>query len=115
ISTFVLVPQVVDAVDLPVLAAGGVGDGRQVAAALALGAQGVWTGSIWLTTAESDLDPLVKEKLLAAQSTDATISLCSTGKPVRQLRTPWVAAWEEEGAPKPLPAPLQGMLVREAM
>ncbi|MPZ25966.1 MAG: nitronate monooxygenase [Micromonosporaceae bacterium] len=115
ISTFVLVPQVVDAVDLPVLAAGGVGDGRQVAAALALGAQGVWTGSIWLTTMESDLDPLVKDKLVAAASTDATISLCSTGKPVRQLRTPWVAAWEQAGAPRPLPAPLQGMLVREAM
>jgi NAD(P)H-dependent flavin oxidoreductase YrpB (nitropropane dioxygenase family) len=116
ISTMVLVPQVVDEVrPVPVLAAGGIGDGRQIAAALALGAQGVWTGSIWLTTVESDVDVEVKEKLLAATSRDTVRSRCLTGKPVRQLRTPWVDAWAAPDAPEPLPAPLQGMLVRDCM
>jgi NAD(P)H-dependent flavin oxidoreductase YrpB (nitropropane dioxygenase family) len=116
ISTLVLVPQVVDEVHpVPVLAAGGIGDGRQIAAALALGAQGVWTGSIWLTTVESDVDEEVKRKLLAATSRDTVRSRCLTGKPVRQLRTPWVDAWAGPDAPEPLPAPLQGMLVRDCM
>ena len=116
ISTFVLVPQVVDeAAPVPVLAAGGIGDGRQVAAAIAMGAQGVWTGSIWLATVESDLDSQVKQKLLAATSSDTVRSRCLTGKPVRQLRTPWVDAWNEPKAPSALPAPLQGMLVRDCM
>jgi NAD(P)H-dependent flavin oxidoreductase YrpB (nitropropane dioxygenase family) len=115
ITTMVLVPQIVDAVSpRPVLAAGGIGDGRQIAAALALGAAGVWTGSIWLTTAESDVHPVLKQRLLAAHSRDTVRSKCRTGKPVRQLRTPWVAAWDEPGAPAPLPAPLQQMLVRDA-
>ena len=76
ISTMVLVPEVVDAVgpDVPVLAAGGIGAGRQMAAALALGAQGVWTGSIWLTVAEADTNPIVVEKLLAANSRDTVRS-----------------------------------------
>lgn len=116
ISTSVLVPQVVDAVTpTPVIAAGGIGNGRQIAAALALGAEGVWTGSIWLTTAESDLDPIIREKLLAATSQDTVRSRCASGKPVRQLRTPWVDAWESAGAPAPLPMPLQGLLVRDAV
>jgi NAD(P)H-dependent flavin oxidoreductase YrpB (nitropropane dioxygenase family) len=116
IATMVLVPQVVDAVaPVPVLAAGGIGRGRQVAAALALGAQGVWTGSVWLTTTESDVDPIIKEKLLAAQARDAVRSRCSTGKPVRQLRTPWVDAWEQPDSPRPLPMPLQELLVYDAV
>ena len=115
ISTLVLVPQVVDAIaPTPVLAAGGIADGRQIAAALALGAQGVWTGSLWLTTRESDTHPLVKDKLIQADSRDTVRSRCRTGKPVRQLRTPWVDAWEQTDAPRPLPAPLQQMLVRDA-
>ena len=116
ISTLVLVPQVVDEVaPVPVLAAGGIGDGRQVAAALALGAQGVWTGSVWLATLESDVEEPVKAKLVAASSRDTVRSRCLTGKPIRQLRTPWVDAWDEPGAPDPLPAPLQGILVRDSM
>jgi NAD(P)H-dependent flavin oxidoreductase YrpB (nitropropane dioxygenase family) len=116
ISTLVLVPQVVDEVPgTPVLAAGGIGDGRQVAAALALGAEGVWTGSIWLATHESDVEEQVKRKLVAASSRDTTRSRCLTGKPIRQLRTPWVNAWAEEGAPGALPAPQQGLLVRDTM
>lgn len=115
ISTMVLLPQVVDAVaPRPVLAAGGIADGRQIAAALAMGAEGVWMGSLWLTTTESDLHPLLKEKLLRASSGDTVRSRCRTGKPVRQLRTPWVEAWEEPGAPPALPAPLQQLLVRDA-
>ena len=116
VTTMVLVPQVVDvAGDVPVLAAGGIADGRQVAAAMALGAAGVWTGSVWLTTAESDTPPLVKRKLLAATSSDTQLSRCSTGKPARQLSTDWVKAWAAPGAPEPLQAPLQGLLVRDAL
>jgi len=116
LATLVLVPEVVDAVvPVPVLAAGGIACGRQMAAALALGAAGVWTGSMWLVTEESDVDPVVREKLLAARARDAVRSRCSTGKPVRQLRTPWVEAWEEPDAPRPLPMPLQELLVYDAV
>jgi NAD(P)H-dependent flavin oxidoreductase YrpB (nitropropane dioxygenase family) len=115
ITTMVLVPEVVDAVaPTPVLAAGGIGDGRQVAAALALGAEGVWTGSVWLTTAESDMSPLVVEKLLAAHSTDTIRSRALTGKPARQLRTAWIDEWEGSDSPGTLPMPLQYMLVADA-
>ena len=94
ISTMVLVPEVVDLVgpEVPVLAAGGIGTGRQIAAALALGAQGVWTGSIWLTVAEAETPPHVVENLLAASSRDTVRSRSMTGKPARQLRTPWTEA-----------------------
>ncbi|MEY2426949.1 MAG: hypothetical protein QOI61_2521 [Actinomycetota bacterium] len=115
IASMVLLPEVVDAVaPVPVLGAGGIGRGRQVAAALALGAQGVWTGSIWLTTAESDMQPMVVEKLLAATSRDTVRSRCMTGKPARQLRTGWTDAWEAEDAPGFLPMPLQYLSTAEA-
>ncbi|MGB2940561.1 MAG: nitronate monooxygenase family protein [Candidatus Dormiibacterota bacterium] len=115
VATFVLVPEVVDAISpVPVLAAGGIGDGRQVAAALALGAQGVWTGSIWLTVAEADTTPLIREKLLAAGSRDTVRSRALTGKPARQLRTAWTDAWDDPNGPGPLPMPLQFMLTAEA-
>jgi len=112
VSTMVLVPEVVDAVgpNVPVLAAGGVGTGRQMAAALALGAQGVWTGSIWLTVAEADTNPDVIENLLAAGSRDTVRSRAMTGKPARQLKSAWTQAWEREDAPATLPMPLQGIL-----
>jgi len=112
VSTMVLVPQVVDAAgDVPVLAAGGIADPRQIAAALALGAVGVWLGSIWLTTAESDLNPVLKRRLLGARSTDTIRSRCSTGKPSRQFRNAWVEAWQAPDAPVPLPSPAQALLV----
>jgi NAD(P)H-dependent flavin oxidoreductase YrpB (nitropropane dioxygenase family) len=115
IATMLLLPQVVDALaPRPVLAAGGIGDGRQIAAALAMGAEGVWMGSIWLTTKESDAHPLLKRKLLRASSRDTIRSRCRTGKPVRQLRIPWVDAWESPEAPAPLRPPLQQLLVRDA-
>ena len=116
VSTMVLVPEVVDAVgpDVPVLAAGGIGTGRQIAAALALGAQGAWTGSIWLTVAEADTAPAIVENLLAANSRDTVRARVMTGKPARLLRSGWTEAWDRPDAPEPLPMPLQGMLYGEA-
>jgi NAD(P)H-dependent flavin oxidoreductase YrpB (nitropropane dioxygenase family) len=118
ISSMVLNPQIVDAVgpDVPVLAAGGIGCGRQVAASLALGAQGVWTGSLWLTVAEYDLgsSDAVQKALLKAGSADTVRSRVYTGKPARLLKNKWTAAWDEEGAPAPLPMPLQNLLVSDA-
>lgn len=115
VGTMVLVPDVVDAVaPVPVLAAGGIGSGRQVAAALALGAEGVWTGSIWLTVAESDTHPVVVEKLLKAGSRDTVRSRAMTGKPARQLRTAWTEAWDGPQSPGPLPMPLQFVLTADA-
>ncbi|MGW2420534.1 nitronate monooxygenase [Streptomyces sp. NPDC001709] len=117
IATMVLTPEVVEAVDpLPVLAAGGIGSGQQVAAALTLGAQGVWLGSIWLTTTEADLhSPALTRKLLAAGSGDTVRSRALTGKPARQLRTAWTDAWDDPAGPGTLPMPLQGLLVAEAV
>jgi NAD(P)H-dependent flavin oxidoreductase YrpB (nitropropane dioxygenase family) len=118
IASMVLTPEIVDAVgpDVPVLAAGGIGCGRQVAASLALGAQGVWTGSLWLTVAEYDLgsSDAVQRALLKAGSGDTIRSRVYTGKPARLLKNKWTAAWEEEGAPAPLPMPLQNLLVSDA-
>jgi NAD(P)H-dependent flavin oxidoreductase YrpB (nitropropane dioxygenase family) len=115
ISTMVLVPQVVDAVgpDVPVLAAGGIQDGRQMAAAMALGAQGVWTGSMWLLATEADMQPEVTDNLVKATSTDFIRSRSMTGKPARQYRSAWVDAWEREDAPDTLPMPIQGLLFGE--
>ncbi len=115
ISTMVLVPEVVHAVaPTPVLAAGGIGSGRQVAAAFALGAEGVWCGSVWLTTQEAETHPAVKEKFLAATSKDTIRSRSLTGKPARMLRSSWTDEWEREDAPPTLGMPLQSALVAEA-
>jgi NAD(P)H-dependent flavin oxidoreductase YrpB (nitropropane dioxygenase family) len=115
VSTMVLVPEVVDAVHpVPVLAAGGIGNGRQVTASLALGAQGVWTGSVWLTTEEAETHPVVKQKFLEASSSDTVRSRSLTGKPARQLRCAWTDAWDDPSNPDPLPMPLQPQLVLEA-
>jgi NAD(P)H-dependent flavin oxidoreductase YrpB (nitropropane dioxygenase family) len=80
-----------------------VASGRQIAAALALGAQGVWTGTIWLTVDEADTDPLLKARMLEATSSDTVQTRSMTGKPNRFLRTPWTDAWAAPGAPDPLP------------
>jgi NAD(P)H-dependent flavin oxidoreductase YrpB (nitropropane dioxygenase family) len=115
ISTMVLVPEVVDAVaPRPVLAAGGIGSGRQMAAALALGAQGVWTGSIWLTTHENDWEPMIKERLFAATSKDTVRTRCVTGKPARMLRSRYTEAWDGPDSPGALPMPLQYLATAEA-
>jgi NAD(P)H-dependent flavin oxidoreductase YrpB (nitropropane dioxygenase family) len=116
IGSVVLWPEVVDAVaPTPVLAAGGIGTGRQIAAALAMGAQGVWTGSLWLATHESDLLPVQIEGILKATSRDTVRSRSWTGKPARVLRSEWTDAWAAPDAPTPLDMPLQGMLTTSAM
>jgi NAD(P)H-dependent flavin oxidoreductase YrpB (nitropropane dioxygenase family) len=119
IGTMVLVPEIVDAVGggVPVLAAGGIGCGRQVAAALALGAVGVWMGSAWLLTSEYTLmtaAPGVQQALLDATSSDTVRSRIYSGKPARLLKNRWTDAWEQPGAPEPLRMPLQNLLVAGA-
>jgi len=112
VATMVLVPEVVDAVaPVPVLAAGGIARGRQIAAALALGAEGVWCGSVWLTTEEAETPPVVKDKFLAASSSDTVRSRSLTGKPARMLRTAWTEEWERSDSPDPLGMPLQSALI----
>ena len=113
VATMVLVPEVAAAVEAvgantPILAAGGIVTGRQMAAAMAMGAHGAWTG-------EAETNPIVKEKMLAASSRDTVRSKSRTGKPSRQLRSPWTDAWEAEGAPKPLPMPLQSLVSEPAL
>jgi NAD(P)H-dependent flavin oxidoreductase YrpB (nitropropane dioxygenase family) len=115
VATMVLVPEVVKAVaPTPVLAAGGIGTGAQIAASLALGAQGVWTGSLWLTTAESSTSPEGIEAYLEASSSDTVRSRSYTGKPARMLRNSWTDAWEDPSGPGPLGMPLQNILTAEA-
>jgi NAD(P)H-dependent flavin oxidoreductase YrpB (nitropropane dioxygenase family) len=114
IATLVLVPQVVEACPgIPVLAAGGISRGSQIAAALALGAEGVWTGTIWLGTRESELTPFEKEAVFAARAEDAVRRRARTGKTVRMIRSKLSEAWEKPGAPAYLPTPLQGILYNE--
>jgi NAD(P)H-dependent flavin oxidoreductase YrpB (nitropropane dioxygenase family) len=118
ISTMVLVPEVVEAVGpgTPVLAAGGIGRGSQIAAAQALGAQGVWTGSIWLDTVEhGQMQVDMSDKLHAATSSDTIRTRALTGKPARLLKTAWTEAWDDPTNPDPLGMPLQFMLNADAM
>lgn len=120
VSSMVLQPDIVDAVgpDVPVLGAGGIGSGRQIAASLALGSQGVWTGSIWLGTEEyrelSANHSAWETAFTRATSSDTVRTRIYTGKPARLLKTKWTEAWAEEGSPAPLPMPLQNLLVAEA-
>ncbi|MEU5840942.1 nitronate monooxygenase family protein [Rhodococcus sp. NPDC047139] len=122
IASMVLWPEIVDALgdSAAVLAAGGVGSGRQVAAALALGASGVWMGSYWLTTSEYKLGAAahgpssIQRALLGASSADTVRSRIYSGKPARLLKTKWTEAWSKPEAPEPLPMPLQNILVNEA-
>ncbi|MDB2356590.1 nitronate monooxygenase family protein [Gammaproteobacteria bacterium] len=116
IGSIVLWPQIVDAVDgLPVLAAGGIGSGRQMAAAMSTGVQGVWCGSLWLAVEEAAAQPAEKESYLNATSEDTIRSKAWTGKPARMLKNKWTEAWENPDNPDPLPMPLQGMITFDAM
>jgi NAD(P)H-dependent flavin oxidoreductase YrpB (nitropropane dioxygenase family) len=116
IGSVVLWPEVIDAVaPTPVLAAGGIGSGRQIAAALAMGAQGVWTGSIWLTVLEAEAPPAQRDAYLAANSRDTVRSRAFTGKPCRMLRNDWTEAWDNPENPKPLGMPLQFMVTSDAV
>ncbi|MEU0465740.1 MULTISPECIES: nitronate monooxygenase family protein [unclassified Amycolatopsis] len=120
IASMVLLPEIVDAVGdrAPVLAAGGIGSGRQVAAALALGASGAWTGSIWLATEEylqtMPESTAMQSALVGATSSDTVRTRIYTGKPARLLKTRWTEAWSSADAPDPLPMPLQNLLVSKA-
>lgn len=116
VGSIVLWPEVIDAVSpTPVLAAGGVGSGRQMAAAMVMGAAGVWTGSLWLTVEEADVPPAQMETYLRATSRDTVRSRSFTGKPCRMLKNDWTEAWEDPANPKPLPMPLQMMVAIEAV
>ena len=116
IGSIVLWPEVIDAVaPTPVLAAGGIGSGRAIAAALAMGAQGVWTGSLWLTVREADVPPAQMESYLKATSRDTVRSRAWTGKPCRVLRNDWTDAWEGSESPGPLGMPLQFMVTMDAV
>jgi NAD(P)H-dependent flavin oxidoreductase YrpB (nitropropane dioxygenase family) len=117
VSTLVLVPEVLEAISgaVPVLAAGGIVTGRQMAACVAMGAAGAWTGSVWLTTEEAETAPHTRAKFLAATSRDTVRSMGRTGKPARQLVSDWTDAWAphgvaRDGGLRPLPLPLQSML-----
>ncbi len=119
VSTLVLIPEIHAAIqpygNIPILAAGGIVTGRQMAACMAMGAAGAWTGSVWLTTSEAETNPVVKEKMLHASSRDTVRSKARTGKYSRQLRSPWTDAWETEDSPAPLPMPLQSLVTEPAL
>jgi NAD(P)H-dependent flavin oxidoreductase YrpB (nitropropane dioxygenase family) len=119
VSTLVLVPEVIRAIKpirpVPVLAAGGIMTGRQMAGCIAMGAAGVWTGSVWLATTESETTEIFRAKMIAARSRDTVRSKCRTGKYSRQLRSAWTDAWETPASPTPLPMPFQTMLSEPAL
>ncbi len=111
VGSIVLWPQVARAVaPRPVLAAGGIGSGEQIAAALALGCQGAWTGSQWLMVEESENTPVQQQAYIDANSRDTVRSRSFTGKPCRMLKNDWTEAWENPENPDPLGMPLQYMV-----
>lgn len=116
VGSIVLWPQVVKEVaPVPVLAAGGIGSGQQIAAALALGAQGAWTGSQWLMVEEASNTPVQQEAYAKASSRDTVRSRSFTGKPARMLRNDWTEAWERSDTPDPLGMPLQMMVALDGV
>ena len=119
VSTLVLVPEVIDAISsirtVPVLAAGGIMNGRQMAGCMAMGAQGVWTGTVWLATTEAETSQTFQKKMISATSRDTTRSPARTGKPARQLRSAWHEAWESPESPGALPMPLMSILTSKAL
>jgi NAD(P)H-dependent flavin oxidoreductase YrpB (nitropropane dioxygenase family) len=119
VSTIVLIPEVLRAVkpirNVPVLAAGGIMTGRQMAACMAMGAAGVWTGSVWLATTESESSEIFRQKMIAARSRDTVRTRCRTGKPARQLRSAWTDAWEGPKSPGALPMPFQSLISEPAL
>lgn len=120
VTTLVLIPEVIKAIrpirDVPVLAAGGIMTGAQMAACMAMGAAGAWTGSVWLATVESETSEIFREKMIEATSRDAVRTRSRTGKPARQLRSSWTEAWERDPAsPGPLPMPMQSLISEGAL
>jgi NAD(P)H-dependent flavin oxidoreductase YrpB (nitropropane dioxygenase family) len=120
VTTMVLIPEVLKAIkpirEVPVLAAGGIMNGRQMAACMAMGAAGVWTGSVWLATNESETSEIFREKMIEASSRDAVRVKTRTGKPARQLRSAWTEAWERSpDSPGALPMPLMSLVSENAL
>ena len=118
VGTFTLVPEVVrmaEGSNSMVVAAGGINNGRQLAAALTMGAVGIWTGTIWLATHESETEMFLKQRLIEARAEDPYQSRAMSGKPIRQLPSRYGDAWKQPGAPEPLQMPLQGMLVADIL
>ena len=119
VSSMVLIPEVYNAIkdikDVPILAAGGIASGSQMAAAMAMGASGAWCRSVWLTTTGAETNPIVKEKMLSASSADTVRSKSRTGKHSRQLRSPWTDAWENSDQVQPLPSPVQPLVAEPAL
>lgn len=116
IGSMVLWPDIIDSVSpLPVLAAGGIGNGRQMLAAMAMGAAGVWTGSLWLTVEEAHAQPAQKESFLKAGVDDTVRTKAWTGKPARVLRNHWTDSWDDRDTLQPLPMPLHGLVTADAM
>lgn len=113
IATLALVPQVIDAVaPTPVIAAGGIADGRGLAAALAMGAIGVWCGTMFLVSEEANQPAMQKERVLAAGDEDTKITRLYSGKTMRNITNPLIEAWESSGL-QALPMGLQGMLIQD--
>jgi NAD(P)H-dependent flavin oxidoreductase YrpB (nitropropane dioxygenase family) len=116
VGSMVLWPQIIDAVaPTPVLAAGGIGNGRQMLAAMTLGAAGAWTGSLWLTVEEAHAEPAQKQSYLDATSEDTVRSRAWTGKPCRMLKNEWTEAWADPKNPDPLGMPMQGMVTSDGI
>jgi NAD(P)H-dependent flavin oxidoreductase YrpB (nitropropane dioxygenase family) len=120
VSTLVLIPEVVralrrDGYECPVLAAGGIMTGEQMAACMAMGAAGAWTGSVWLATTESECSPIFRDKMVAARSRDTVRSKGRTGKYSRQLKSAWTDAWEGAASPGALPMPMQSLIAEPAI
>jgi NAD(P)H-dependent flavin oxidoreductase YrpB (nitropropane dioxygenase family) len=120
VSTLVLIPEVIRALrvaghDIPVLAAGGIMTGEQMAACMAMGAAGAWTGSVWLATQESECSPVFRDKMVAAGARDTVRSKGRTGKYSRQLKSSWTDAWEGAGSPGALPMPMQSLISEPAL
>ncbi|RJT24240.1 nitronate monooxygenase [Chakrabartia godavariana] len=120
VSTLVLIPEVVRALkaaghDVPVLAAGGIMTGAQMAACMAMGAAGAWTGSVWLATTESECSQIFREKMVSARSRDTVRSKGRTGKYSRQLVSAWTDAWEGPDSPGALPMPMQSLIAEPAI
>ncbi len=117
VTTLVLVPEVIRALQrqfpersIPVLAAGGIMTGRQMAGMMAMGAAGAWTGTVWLATTEAECSQPLRDKLISASSRATVRSRARTGKPARQLKSAWHTAWDGPDSPGPLPMPQMSML-----
>jgi NAD(P)H-dependent flavin oxidoreductase YrpB (nitropropane dioxygenase family) len=120
VTTMVLIPEVLKAIkpirEVPVLAAGGIMTGAQMAACMAMGAAGAWTGSVWLATTESETSEIFREKMIEASSRDAVRVKSRTGKPARQLRSAWTEAWDRSpNSPGTLPMPLMSLVSETAI